>query len=51
MSQNDKFESFKGIVNTRSHWKWYDPDKKVSEDLALIHSQVKLFWLGILNSN
>ena len=33
MSQNNQFESFKEIVNTRSHWKWYDPDKKISEDL------------------
>jgi len=34
MAETDKtFQIFKGIVNSRSHWKWFDPDKTISEDL------------------
>ena len=31
-SQNT-LQTFKEIVNSRSHWKWYDTEKKISEVL------------------
>ena len=30
---SNTLQVFKDIVNSRSHWKWYDPEKKISEDL------------------
>ena len=33
MSQDDKFDAFKEIVNARSHWKWYDPEKRIPDNL------------------
>ena len=33
MPQDDKFDAFKEIVNSRSHWKWYDPEKRIEDNL------------------
>ena len=32
-ASNNTLQIFKEIVFSRSHWKWYDPDRKISEDL------------------
>ena len=32
-SRNSSFDVFKEIVNRRQHWKWFDPDHEISEDL------------------
>ena len=31
--QSNQFQVFKNVVHTRSHWKWFDQDKQVPEDL------------------
>ena len=31
--QNQKYENFKEVVNSRSHWKWFDSNKRISDDL------------------
>ena len=34
MTLNDnRLEVFKSIVNERSHWKWFDTDKSIPDDL------------------
>ena len=30
---NNRLEVFKSIVNERSHWKWFDTDKSIPDDL------------------
>jgi len=30
---NSKYESFKEVVNDRSHWKWFDTNKRIPDEL------------------
>ena len=32
-SQNSKYETFKEVINNRSHWKWFDSNKRIQNDL------------------
>ena len=31
--QNEKYETFKEVVHSRSHWKWFDSNKRISDEL------------------
>jgi len=31
--QNSKYETFKEVINNRSHWKWFDSNKRIPDDL------------------
>ena len=31
--QNSKYETFKEVVNDRSHWKWFDTNKRIPDEL------------------
>ena len=32
-AQSQKYDHFKEVVNNRSHWKWFDNNKRISDDL------------------